>query len=172
MFNKVVNDIEAPAAAPPKKKEKKAVALTKKSPLTLVLAVLIVASLAGAAYFYKKYQDVQKDPNQLVASKNAAESGRVIENLKNIILIEETDQPTVARVDDPEKLKKTNEDFYKNVQKNDYLVLYPKRAIIFREAESKIVNIAPIISSSQLKPADNQGTTPAETEPDKKTNGR
>lgn len=66
-----------------------------------------------------------------------------------------------SRVEDPEKLKASNAAFYKDVQVGDYLVIYPKRAIVYRESNDQIVNIAPIINTADLK-AD-EGTTPAET---------
>ena len=71
----------------------------------------------------------------------------------------ETEVPTVARVEDPEKLKTSNETFYKDIQKGDYLIIFPKRAIVYRESNDQIINIAPIINTADLK-AD-EGTTPA-----------
>ena len=70
----------------------------------------------------------------------------------------------------PEKLKASNETFYKDIQKGDYLIIFPKRAVVYRESNDQIINIAPIINTADLK-AD-QGTTPAaqKTDTTKKTN--
>ncbi len=63
---------------------------------------------------------------------------------KKQLLINETEHPTVARIDDPEKLKKSNEEFYEDVERGDYLVIFPKRAVIFRETTDQGINTAPI----------------------------
>jgi hypothetical protein len=65
-------------------------------------------------------------------------------------------QPTVARVENVDTLKKSNPDFYKNVAAGDYLILYPQRAVIYRKTENKIMNVAPIVAAD--KPAAEQTT--------------
>ena len=132
----------------------------------LLLILVLVAGLAGTMYYKDKAEKVEADPTAIQQQKNQAETDRVLTSLKRSLLINETDAPTVARVEDPEKLKASNETFYKDVQTGDYLVIYPKRAIVYREANSQIINIAPIINTADLKAE--EGTTPAET--DKKTN--
>lgn len=128
----------------------------------LLLLVVLAAGVGGTMYYKDRADKVEADPASVQQEKNQAETDRVLTSLAKTVLIEETDKPTVARVDDPEKLKSSNETFYKNVQQGDYLVIYPKRAIIYRESIGQIINIAPIINTSELK-AD-EGTTPAATE--------
>lgn len=135
-----------------------------KSLVMSVLAAVAVLGILAAGYFYWQYQDVKNNPNAALEDRNADETSRVLTKLKSVIQIEETDTPTVARVDDPEKLKQANQEFYANVQQGDYLVLYPKRAIIFRESNSQIVNVAPIINTSELNSTSQQTTTQDETE--------
>jgi len=130
--------------------------------LPWVLLLLVLAAGAGGTMYYKNRADkVESDPSSVQKEKNQAETDRVLTALKSSILITETDAPTVARVEDPEKLKSSNETFYKDIQKGDYLVIFPKRAIIYRESNDQIINVAPIINTSDLK-AD-EGTTPAAT---------
>ena len=74
-----------------------------------------------------------------------------------IILLPTDKQPTVAKVEDIDKLKKSNENFYRDVAKEDYLILYPDRAIIYRKKENKIINIAPIVDTSQAQPQNQAG---------------
>ena len=132
---------------------------SKKSVTWVVVGLLLLGSLGAAGYYYKQYNDVKKDPKSAQTEKNKAETARVLDKLKAAILVTESDAPTVARVEDVEKLKSSNTEFYKDVQKGDYLVIFPKRAIVFRETNTQIINIAPIVNSSDLKKAD--GSTPA-----------
>ena len=137
----------------------------KKSVLPwLLLIIVLVAGVAGTLYYKDRAEKVEADPASVQQEKNQAETDRVLTKLKRVLNVSETDAPTVARVEDPEKLKQSNQDFYKDIQVGDYLVIYPKRAIIFRESASQIINIAPIINTSELQAA--QGTTPAETSED------
>lgn len=130
----------------------------------IVVAVVLVAG-AGAAYYYKDQADkVKSDPATVQKEKNQAETDRIMAAVSKALLINEKDKPTVARIEDPAKLQKSNADFYKDAQKGDYLIIYPKRALIYRESNNQIVNIAPIINTSDLKK--DEGTTPAsETNP-------
>lgn len=130
---------------------KKGLKLTKHW-LKIVFGLLLLAAIAAAAFYYKQYRDVRSNPGEIVQERNAEETQRVLTKLKAVLRIDETEAPTVARVDDPGKLKQTNEEFYKNVEQGDYLILYPKRAILFRETNSQIINLAPIINTSDLQP--------------------
>ncbi len=144
----------------PSKKKRKSI--VKKSMLPWLLLILVlVGGLAGTMYYKDRAEKVEADPTSVQKEKNQVETDRVLTALKRTLLISETDAPTVARVEDPEKLKASNAAFYKDVQVGDYLVIYPKRAIVYRESNDQIVNIAPIINTADLK-AD-EGTTPAET---------
>lgn len=134
--------------------------------LNIVLSILLVGALAAGGFFYSKYRSVSGDPKKAVASKNASETKDVLDAVNKVIFTESDKQPTVARVESPDTLKKSNPDFYKNVTAGDYLILYPQRAIVFRKSENKIINVAPIVDTSKLVPANApaEGTTPASTE--------
>ncbi|QQS18758.1 hypothetical protein IPL68_01645 [Candidatus Saccharibacteria bacterium] len=125
--------------------------------ILLVATVFAVLGFVGTVVFYQKYQDVKSNPGQAQKAQNSAETQRVLGELKKVLRIDEKEAPTVARVEDPAKLKTANAEFYKNVEKGDYLVIFPKRAVIYRESINQIINIAPIISTSgtaaEQKPA-------------------
>lgn len=147
--------------APEKASRKISNKLPKGKKLAKVLVVLVVLALAGlAGWLYKQNRDLKSNPSAAQNEKNKAETSRVLDKLKEDLLVQETEAPTVARVEDPEKLKSSNAEFYKNIQKGDYLVIFPKRAIIYRETNRQIINIAPIINTSELK---TNGTQPADT---------
>lgn len=125
----------------------------------ILLVVVLGAGIGGTMYYKNRAEKVESDPTSVQKEKNQAETDRVLTKLKAALLVTETDAPTVARVEDPAKLKASNETFYKDIQQGDYLVIFPKRAIVYRESNNQIINIAPIINTADLK-AD-QGTTPA-----------
>lgn len=134
----------------------------------IIVAIVLIVAVSAAGYFYKQYQDVKKDPKTAQVEKNKAETQRVLDKLKAAILVTESDAPTVARVEDPEKLKSSNPDFYKDILKGDYLIIFPKRAVVYRETNNQIINIAPIINTADLqkKQEETKNTTqPAATTP-------
>lgn len=168
----VVNNVKkepehAPVQAPEKPKKSKKPRSSKAKAVSLVLYVVVLVALVGVAgYFYRRYNDLKLNPKAAISKNNQAETNRVLEKLKLAILVTETDAPTVARVEEPDKLKSSNQEFYKDIQKGDYLIIYPKRAIIYRESNDQIINIAPIINTADLKTKEGatEGTTPASTE--------
>lgn len=150
----------------PVKKSKKKISLKKAA----VVVVFLIA-VGAAGYFYYQYNDIKNNTEEAIAEKNQEDSNRVTDKLKVILFIpEEAGQPTVARVDDPEVLKKANPDFYKNAAVGDYLILYPNRAIIYRESSNQIINIAPIVNTDELtgnkKKENSSSEQPAETQPE------
>lgn len=146
----------------PTGKKKRKVSLNAKLLPWIIAMTFLIAGLAGTLYFKNQADEVTANPSSAQQEKNQAETDRVLTSLKKIFFIDETEAPTVARVEDPEKLKSSNPTFYKNIQKGDYLVIYPKRAIIYREVINQVINTAPIINAADLK--SDEGTTPAATE--------
>jgi len=120
-----------------------------------VILVIVVLGLAiGASfYFWNESQTAKSSTPEAVAAKNQEESARVISSLSLVLYTESDDQPTVARIEDPTVLQESNEEFYRNAQAGDYLVLYPNRAIIYRESENLVVNVAPIINTNDIAPS-------------------
>jgi hypothetical protein len=135
----------------------------KSNKLNLVLASLLLVSLVAGGFFYSKYRSLNSDPKKAVENRNASETKNVLDAVNKVILTESDKPPTVARVESPDTLKKSNPDFYKNIVAGDYLILYPQRAIVFRKTENKIINVAPIVDTSKITPA--AGTTPAADTP-------
>jgi uncharacterized protein HemX len=127
----------------------------------VLLVVVLIAGVGATLYYRNRANEAENNPTAVQQEKNQAETDRVLTALKKVLFVGEQDAPTVARVEDPEKLKSSNQEFYKDIQKGDYLIIFPKRAIIFRESANQIMNIAPIINTADLKAG--EGTKPAET---------
>lgn len=114
-----------------------------------LLIILLISALGSAAYFWNDARDAREHTTQAIEAKQEEETKNVVESLSSVLLIDTSDEPTVARIENPDVLKTSNQDFYKDVQVGDYLVLYSKKAIIFRLNERKIINVAPIVDTSQ-----------------------
>ncbi len=155
---------------PATKEKSKKINLKKPSKTGLIigLTILFALALGSSIYFYNQYRTVKDDPTSAIKAKNLKETERVLTEVKGIILIESTEVPTIARVEDPVALQKNNATFYKNVQKGDYLVLYKDRAVIYRESNNQIINVAPIINTAELQQKQAEQTNA--TTPVKKTN--
>ena len=139
---------------------------TKNSKLKIgwpIIALLaIVLSLGAAVYFWNDAREAKQTTPDAVAAKNLEETEKVVGELGQILLLDDDQSPTVARVEDPSILQNSNPDFYENIQVGDYLILYPQRAVIYRSSETKIINIAPIVNTEQLQQkTDDQSTQPA-----------
>jgi len=131
-------------------KTKKTKKLTGSAIMVRIMVLVVVLSLGAAVYFYAQYKDASSSTPDAVAAKNAEESTQVIAELNDVLLLTDDTDPTVARVDDAEALKAANPDFYSNVKNGDYLILYPSRAVIFRSEDKQIINVAPIINTTNL----------------------
>lgn len=128
----------------------------KKSFLGMILVVLLVLALGGASGFlYYKYDQSQKELDKLkdpkyLSTLQEQQVETTLSNLGKIILLPEG-QPTVATIIDVEALKKDNEAFYKNAQNGDKLVVFKEQAIIYREEENKVINVAPVFVEPETK---------------------
>lgn len=116
----------------------------------LLVIVLVVASLSTAFYFWNDAQNAKVQTPEAIAAKNLEESKRVIGALDQVLYTESEDQPTVARIEKPSALQESNPEFYKNAQAGDYLILYPQRAVIFRESENRVINVAPRVNLNNI----------------------
>lgn len=122
---------------------------------TMLAIGLFVLMLAGGAYYWFEVRS-NNDSSDVTAQSNLEESEQVLESLNQILLTESDKAPSVARIEKPELLRESNEDFYKNAQEGDYLILYPKRAVIFRQSENLIINVAPIINTENITPSNTE----------------
>ncbi len=151
----MADNVDVKATSTEAKKSTTKRAKIKKPPFNwkvIVVMVVLVLALGAAFYFWNEARTAKSSTPEAVAAKNQEESDRVVSSLSLVLYTESEDQPTVARIEDPEVLRAANKDFYKNAQAGDYLVLYPNRAIIYRESENLVVNVAPIINTNDIAP--------------------
>jgi hypothetical protein len=113
----------------------------KLTPALIACIVIIVALLALVGYLL-----LSKSDSGSSGSKNddKKESGRVVKEIGELYIVPTEEEPTVAAIKDKSKLSK--QDFFKDAQNGDYLVVYSKAglALIYRESVDKLVNAGPI----------------------------
>ncbi|PID99056.1 hypothetical protein CSA80_02985 [Candidatus Saccharibacteria bacterium] len=119
----------------------------------MFIMILVIISLLGlTGYFWNEARQAKSQTPQAAQERNTKETKKVLAKLKKVLLVDDKNDPTVARIDNPEKLKKDNPEFYKNAQKDDYIIVYKQRAIIFRSNDhGRIINIAPIVNTGEIK---------------------
>lgn len=111
--------------------------------LVIVGAVVLIAALGAAGYFYWQYTALKSNPATVETEKTA----RITDKVGKLYALP-NEKATIAEISDKEKLK--DQAFFSNAQNGDFLLLYPdaKLAIIYREKENKLINVGPISLSS------------------------
>jgi hypothetical protein len=128
-----------------------------------VLAILFLAALGSAYYFYSKYQKAVNGGEQLPANE--------IKNLTDKIgkfMDLPDEEPTIATVTDKEKL--SGQPFFAKAQDGDKVLIFTQaqKAILYRPGTGKIIEVMSLASAGQdnLSPTQDQNQTeptPAES---------
>ncbi len=110
-----------------------------KTPVLIAVVVILAAALG-----YMAWQNQKLRSPDFQSQKQEEANQRTIESVAKIFLVPTDAEPTIASIVDVEKLRAANPDFYQHAQNGDRLLIYPTRAIIYRESESKVINVAPV----------------------------
>ena len=119
-------------------------AVSQKTPImkfVLPVLVLIIIALGGLSYYlYTELGNLKKNPQQ-AAQKEVAD---LLNQVGKLVVLPEGENPTVATVADPEKLKE--QPFFSRAKKGDKVLIYTnaRKAILYDPVNNKIVEIAPI----------------------------
>jgi len=115
----------------------------------VVIAVLFLLLALAAGFFFYKWIQIKKNPDQATRETSKV----VISEVGKIYELPTSEEPTVAKVQDKEKLK--NQQFFNSSQNGDYILIYPnsKLALIYRQETKKLVNVGPIaLGADQTEP--------------------
>jgi HSP90 family molecular chaperone len=114
--------------------------------IAVVASVVIVLVLAvgTSVYFYQKANANNVDP--------AKDLQNTIKKVGKHIVLPIDEEPTIATVSDPEKLK--DQPFFARAQKGDKVLIYSnsQKAILYNPTTDMIVEVAPINSSAGALP--------------------
>jgi len=120
---------------------------TKSEKINKFIIIAVILILGGTScYFYYQFIKIKQDPQKVVKE----EIKNLLAQISQIIVLPEGEEPTVATVTDPERLK--DQPFFAKAKKGDKVLIYTnaKKAILYDPQNNKIVEVAPInIGSSQ-----------------------
>lgn len=116
---------------------------TKKIFLAVVSLLLFTTGIASGAayYFYRQYSQEK----QLSGSGRADdELKKLVSRVSQLITLPENEEPTIATVSDPDKLK--DQVFFAKAKKGDKVLIYSQtgKAILYDPVGHKILEVAPI----------------------------
>lgn len=140
---------------------------TKK--IVTVITILIILGLSGASYYL--YSQFTKTKNELEKIKQdpqsiaRQETKDLIARVAKLIVLPEGEEPTVATVSDPEKLK--DQPFFAKAKKGDNVLIYTnaKKAILYDPVNNKIVEVAPLNIGNTAAGTETQGAVSATPTP-------
>ena len=106
----------------------------------VVLGIVTIASLGSASYFFNKYQQIKANPQKIAQDEVKA----LVAKVGQLVVLPEGEDPTVATVSHPEKLK--DQAFFAHAKKGDKVLIYAqaKRAYLYDPVANKLVDVAPI----------------------------
>lgn len=138
------------------------------------IMVILVLAFGATLYFYLQYRKVQTDYLKLSANPQEAfrmENQNMVEKIRSLIVLPEDEEPTVAIVDNLERLK--DQPFFKNAKVGDRVFIFnnAKKAILYDPIANKIIEVGPVnvgTPSAQTTGTENQppGTQNEEVNPE------
>lgn len=134
--------------------------------LWAALALLLIAAIASALYFNKRYHDSQQQVNKLKSNPSITaqqEQQDLVSKVGKLTVLPTNETPTIATVTDITKLK--DQAFFANAKNGDKVLIYTqaKKAYLYRPSTNKLINIAPVNLGN------NQTSTTGTTQPTTQT---
>lgn len=120
-----------------------------KRPVKILLVFLLAVATAVVSVAGTFYYQENRDKFQLGSQTPDEEIKSLIEKVGKIAELPVGETPTVATISDKEKLK--DQAFFAQAENGDKVLIYPeaKKAYLYRPRTGKIVDIAPVSSSSR-----------------------
>lgn len=113
----------------------------KRNVLIAVLALWLLGATAAGGFYFKKYQDLKKQPIS-AAEVAEAETERIVREVSELYDVPKDEEPNVATVKDKEQLK--DQPFFNGAENGDAAVIYTKAklAILYRPSTRKIIRVS------------------------------
>lgn len=118
----------------------------KRKHILFVLILLVIVVLVGvAANFYMKAQKLESE----MQATSVNETQKIVAEVGKLIVLPESEEPTVATVSDVEKLR--DQAFFANAKNGDKVLIYAKagKAILYDPVAKIIVEVAPLNSGTK-----------------------
>ena len=116
------------------------------------IGAIVLVAVVSASYFYAKYRDAQfRLTNPTAAAQQ--EVKQLLSKIGAFMQLPTDEEPTVATVTDPEKLK--DQPFFAGSQNGDKVLIYTKarKAILYRPSTNKIIDVAPVNIGAPATPS-------------------
>ncbi len=110
-----------------------------------IFLLLLFSTMGATFYFYKQWSDLKQNPQKIFEQ----EVKDIVDMVGKILVLPEGEQPTVATVTDLERLK--DQPFFAQAKIGDKVLIYTnaRKAILYRQKENKIVEVAPLNIGNQ-----------------------
>ena len=104
---------------------------------TIILAALLVFTSGMNIYFYHALTDLRENPQKAVQ----AETNRMLDKIAELIVLPDDEQPTIATVSDPERLK--DQPFFAKAKKGDKVLIYANagKSILYDPVANKVLEV-------------------------------
>jgi hypothetical protein len=109
---------------------------------TIILSLLIVF-LAGLAIVNYQKRIASTPVASEKTQQDQIKAKEIVDRVRKLIVLDGSVEPTVAAIVNIEKLRATSE-FYANAENGDYVIITPKKAIIYSPVKNQIIDIVPI----------------------------
>ena len=112
--------------------------MSKHKFINTVLIIILIIAVGFGAYFYYKLYKLENNNN------DKKETQDLLGKISKLYLVPTDEEPTIATVSDPEKLRA--QPFFNNAEKGDKVLLYTKaqKAVLYRPSVDKIIEISTI----------------------------
>jgi hypothetical protein len=139
--------VEMPTPAPDKAKHPK-----------FLVPLLIIILLAGAGYAGVKYLPLSSKGATQASAASAPSVDDVIKQVAKHVLVNLNENPMVATVQDPDKLRAQNPVFYKDAQQGDRLLIWSDKAVLYSPSRDVVLAM---LSVGAFNAGNASGTTSA-----------
>ena len=114
--------------------------INKLIPLIVLLLAVAAAGGGAAYYYYSQLNDLKSNPQRVAEEENKT----LIDRVSALIVLPSDEQPTIATVADPERLKE--QAFFAKAKIGDKVLIYTnaRKAILYDPVGNKIVEVAPL----------------------------
>ncbi len=137
-----------------------------KAVLAIIVLLVLAVAVAAAVFFWNKYNDSQKQVQNLsnsAANTAQQQSKTLITSIGKLTDLPTGETPTVATVTDVTKL--AGQPFFANAKNGDKVLIYTqaKEAYLYRPSTNKIINIAPVNLGTGSSTTTNSSTSSTTT---------
>jgi hypothetical protein len=112
------------------------------------MLIFVVVAISGVSfYFYQKARSAGKDPE----TRARQDAAKFIEEVGKIVALPQGEEPTIATIVDPDKIK--DQPFFANAKVGYKVLIYPvaKKAFLYDPKQKKLIDAAPVFLGEEKR---------------------